>query len=234
MKKKILIGLLSGLCIAPLAAHAADEIAMNGGSSTTQNMAKSMHDSAFKPWLVRLRAVQLNMKNEADPIPALGVTNKDTVHVSDKTIPEVDISYFFTPNWAAELVLTVPQKHDVTLENGGTSTKLGTFKHLPPTLSMQYHFTPNQKFQPYVSLGVNYTKISSVNVSAGGGPLTLDKSSVGLSYGVGFDYDIGNNMVLNFDLKKIDLGTDVYSNGTKVTHLNLDPLLVGVGIGWKF
>ena len=56
----------------------------------------------------------------------------------DKTIPELDISYFFTPNIAAELVLTVPQEHRVYL-NG---TDIGSFKHLPPTLTLQYHFMP--------------------------------------------------------------------------------------------
>lgn len=82
------------------------------------------------PWLVRARAVQISPADKSD---AFGAFAADSVHVSDKTIPEVDISYFFTPNWAAELVLTYPQKHDVTL-NGAN---IGSFKHLPPTLTVQ-------------------------------------------------------------------------------------------------
>lgn len=189
-------------------------------------------DKVDKPWLVRLRAVHMDMANESQPISSLGVP-ADAIHINNKTIPEVDISYFFTPHWAAELVLTVPQKHTVTLESGG-SARLGTFKHLPPTLSIQYHFLPGNKFQPYVGLGVNHTRLSSVNIAAAGAPLTLDKSSTGLAYGLGFDYAINEKMVLNFDIKKIQLRTNVYAGGAKISRLNVDPLLIGVGIGWRF
>lgn len=189
-------------------------------------------DRVERPWLVRLRAVELNMAHQSDPIGSLGVPS-NAIHVSNKTIPEVDISYFFTPHWAAELVLTVPQKHHVTLENGGVA-QLGTFKHLPPTLSLQYHFLPGHKFQPYVGLGINHTRISSVHVAAAGAPLTLNKSSTGLAYGLGFDYAINEKMVLNFDIKKLQLSTNVYAGGAKISRLNIDPLLIGVGIGWRF
>lgn len=81
------------------------------------------------PWMVRARAVNLDMVNSDST--GLGLT------VNNKTIPEVDVSYFFSPNLAAELILTVPQKQTVA-SNGAA---LGTFKHLPPTLMLQYHFT---------------------------------------------------------------------------------------------
>ena len=102
------------------------------------------------PWLVRARAVRLQMENKSDAIPSLGVQS-DAIEVSDKTIPEVDITYFFTKNIAAELILTVPQKHDVTL----SGAKIGTFKHLPPTLTAQYHFLPDGTIRPYVGAGIN-------------------------------------------------------------------------------
>ena len=66
-------------------------------------------------WLVRARAVRIDTANKSDPIPSLAVP-ADAITVNDKTIPEFDISYFFTPNIAAELVLTVPQKHTVTVQ----------------------------------------------------------------------------------------------------------------------
>ena len=94
------------------------------------------------PWLVRARAVNLDMANKDST--GLGLT------VDNKTIPEVDVSYFFTPNIAAELILTVPQKQ--TVSSNGTS--IGTFKHLPPTLLMQYHFTGLNGYKPYVGAGV--------------------------------------------------------------------------------
>lgn len=184
------------------------------------------------PWLVRVRAVQLDMANKSDPIGGTG--NANTIHVEDKIIPEVDISYFFTPNWAAELVLTVPQKHEVTIEDGGSTTRLGTFKHLPPTLSLQYHFSPGAAVQPYVGIGVNYTKFSSVNLSVGGTPLSMENDSFGLAIGAGVDFPISKDMSINLDVKKLQIRSDVMAGGSKISEVKADPLLLGVGVGWKF
>ncbi len=41
--------------------------------------------------------------------------------------------------------------------------KIGTLKHLPPTLLAQYHFTNLGAFKPYVGAGINYTRFSSVS-----------------------------------------------------------------------
>ena len=181
-------------------------------------------------WLVRVRAVNLDMENKSDAIPALAVP-ADAIHVSNKLIPEVDISYFFTKNIAAELVLTIPQKHDVSV----SGTNIGTFKHLPPTLTLQYHFLPDQKFQPYVGAGINYTRISSVSLNIPGvGALDLDSSSIGGALQAGLDVEVGKNTYLNLDVKKIYIDSDLKLGGAKVSHLKLDPVAIGIGFGWKF
>ena len=183
-------------------------------------------------WLVRLRAVYIDTANKSEPIGGVGAA--DTIHVSNKTIPELDISYFFTKNWAAELVLTYPQEHDVSLVNNGTTTNLGTFKQLPPTLSLQYHFMPENTIKPYVGVGLNYTRISSVNLAVGGSPLDLESSSVGLAFGAGVDVKVANNVYLNFDVKKVQMRSDVLLAGTKISEVKIDPWLIGVGVGFKF
>lgn len=177
-------------------------------------------------WLVRARAVHINPADKSDPVGGIGAA--DTIHVSEKTIPEVDISYFFTPNWAVELVLTYPQKHNVTL-NGAN---IGSFKHLPPTLTVQYHFTPAAPVSPYVGAGVNYTRISSVNLLNGAGQ--LDNSSVGLALQAGLDFKLDKNWSLNLDVKKVQIRSDVSVSGTQVSTVKIDPWLVGVGVGYRF
>lgn len=184
------------------------------------------------PWLLRVRAVQLEMANKSTPIS--GLAGSDAIHIEDKLMPEVDISYFFTPNWAAELVLTVPQKHEVTLEQNGNVSTLGSFKHLPPTLSLQYHFKPNATIQPYVGVGVNYTKFSNEKLSAGATPLSLENSSLGLAFGAGVDIPISSSMRLNLDIKKLQIRSDVLASGSKISELKADPFLLGIGLGWKF
>jgi outer membrane protein len=177
------------------------------------------------PWLVRVRAVQLDSANKDSTGLDLSINNK--------VLPEVDISYFFTPQISAELILTYPQKQ--TLRAGGAA--IGSFKHLPPVLSLQYHFTDLGAFVPYVGAGVNYTRISSVGWDAATDAAlhpSLDKSSFGLAVGAGVDYAISPTMVLNFDVKKVQIRTNVYSSGAKAGELKLDPWLIGFGVGWRF
>ncbi|MEY2620447.1 MAG: hypothetical protein RIT26_267 [Pseudomonadota bacterium] len=180
------------------------------------------------PWMVRVRAVQLNMDNQDGTGLGLGV--------NDKTIPEVDVSYFLTPNVAAELVLTVPQSQRV--HSGALAADAGTFKHLPPTLMLQYHFTGWQGFKPYVGLGYNYTRISSVNMdpasSALGAKVSLDNHSTGVAYQVGVDFPIDKQWSVNLDVKKIQIKTQVYADGVSAGTLKLDPMLLGVGLGYRY
>lgn len=187
--------------------------------------------NAADEWLVRGRIVRIDTANKSDPIGALGVPS-DAIHVSDKTIPELDISYFFSKNWAAELVLTYPQKHDVTLAGVG---KLGSFKHLPPTLSAQYHFDPMGVFKPYVGVGINFTNISDVKIAVPGvGALNLDRKSWGLAYGAGADFILSKNVYLNIDVKKVHIDADVTLGGTKISKVKVDPMLYGIGVGYRF
>lgn len=178
------------------------------------------------PWLVRARAVHIEPDNKSAPVGGVGAA--DTIEVENKTIPELDISYFFTPHIAAELILTYPQKHDVRLEGA----KIGTFKHLPPTLNLQYHFAPQASINPYVGVGVNYTRISSVKLLGGAGDLEND--SFGLSLQAGVDFRLDQHWSINADVKKVDIRSDVFVGGAKASHVKVDPVLFGLGIGYRF
>jgi outer membrane protein len=178
------------------------------------------------PWLVRVRAVHLDMADKSDPVGGAGASDRLTV--SDKTIPEFDVSYFFTPNWAAELVLTYPQKHDVALDG----QNIGSFKHLPPTLLLQYHFVLDAPLKPYVGAGLNYTTMSKVNLL--GGAASLEHDSVGLALQAGVDYAIDKKWSLNFDVKKVQIRSDLYIGGAKASRVKVDPLMLGLGVGYRF
>lgn len=178
------------------------------------------------PWLVRVRAVNLNTADKSDPVGGVGASDRLTV--SDKTIPEFDVSYFFTPNLAAELVLTYPQKHNVYLDGAN----IGSFKHLPPSLLVQYHFTPDAPLKPYVGAGINYTTLSKVRLLNGQG--SLEHDSVGLVLQAGVDYAVAKQWSINFDVKKAQIRSDVMVGGAKVSRVKVDPLMIGVGVGYRF
>ncbi|NIC43692.1 OmpW family protein [Aquabacterium sp. A08] len=170
-------------------------------------------------WLVRARVVHLDAANKnSDPAVPVSINNK--------TLPEVDFTYFFNKNLAAELILTVPQKQTVSL--GGAP--IGTLKHLPPTLTLQYHFDA-PGFKPYVGAGINFTRFSSVNLPA---PLDIKRNSWGGALQVGVDIPVAKDMYFNIDVKKVFIKTDVTDAGAKIDTFKVDPLLVGVGLGWKF
>ena len=190
--------------------------ALTSGAAMAQNYPQD------GKWMVRARAVHLDSANKDSTGLDLSVNNK--------MIPELDISYFFTPNFAAELILTYPQKHDVRA--GGA--KIGSLKHLPPTLLAQYHFTNLGAFKPYVGAGINYTRFSSVKfdpaVDAALNP-SVKKNSFGPALQIGFDYALDKNWSINFDVKKVYIDTNV-SGG--IGKFKVDPVLVGVGLGYRF
>lgn len=181
-------------------------------------MAQPAQSATEGSWMVRARAVHLDSANGDTTGLGLGVNNK--------WIPEVDISYFFNKNMAVELVLTVPQKHTLS---SNTPSVAGTLKHLPPTLMAQYHFDA-AGFKPYVGAGINYTRFSSVNI---GGP-TLEKDSWGPALQVGVDIPLSGNMYFNIDVKKVLIRTDVFAGAANVGTFKVDPVLVGMGLGWRF
>lgn len=188
-------------------------------------------------WLVRGRAVYLDMehKSSATRGALAGVVPSDGIEVNSKWIPEVDISYFFTKNLAAELVLTVPQEQDVKITKGALKgTKLGTFEHLPPSLLLQWHFNPDGDFRPYVGAGINYTKIMNDKIDKVVPGLSLENDSFGFAAQIGFDYKIAPQWFVNVDVKKVQIRSDVRLNGSKVSDVTLDPWLLGVGVGYRF
>ncbi|MEO0029177.1 MAG: hypothetical protein RJB45_1218 [Pseudomonadota bacterium] len=174
------------------------------------------------PWLIRARAVGLDMTNKDSTSLGLSVNNK--------TIPEVDVSYFINKNVAVELVLTVPQKQ--TVNSSVMAADIGTFKHLPPTVTLQYHFDNFSGYTPYVGAGVNYTKLTQTQLLNGNA--TLDGHSWGSAFQAGVDFPIEKNLSFNIDVKKVNLKTDVYVSGVNSGTLKLNPLLIGVGLGYRF
>ena len=174
------------------------------------------------PWMVRARGVGLDMANKDST--ALGLS------VNNKTIPEVDISYFINKNVAVELILTVPQKQ--TVNSSALATDIGTFKHLPPVMTLQYHFDNFADFKPYVGAGLNYTQITQVNLLDGGA--NINSHSWGAALQAGVDFPIDKNLSFNIDIKKLNLKTDVFVGGDNKGVLKLNPTLIGVGLGYRY
>lgn len=188
--------------------------------------------SAASPWSVRLRATYLQTADKSDAFSALGINfAADAIAVNDKLIPEIDVGYAFTDTWSAELVLTIPQTQDVSLQGVGG---LGSFKHLPPTLLVQYRANPGGAVRPYVGAGLNYTLIFDDNLVVAGVPLGLDNASLGLALQGGLDVKFNDRWALNVDVKYAKIASGVYAGATKLTEARLDPMLYALGLRYEF
>ena len=144
--------------------------------------------------------------------------------------PEVDVTYFFTDHIAAELIAATSE-HSV---EAGTS-HLGDTWILPPTLTLQYHFTPDNAFSPYVGVGLNYSMFYGEDDGAGFTDLDV-KGGLGYAVQAGFDYWLNDNWGLNFDVKYVDLEVDVKVNGgaLRAPNVDLNPVIVGAGVSYRF
>lgn len=178
-------------------------------------------------------------------------SNSAELRVDGNTIPELDFSYYITKNIAAELILALGTRHDVSVSgSGGILNKrgLGSVNLLPPTLTLQWHFMPDQTFDPYVGAGVTYVRAMDNSLTAhtalGNLPIRIDHNSWGPAIQAGFDVNLKDRWLVNFDVKKIWFDTDVEVNSLgaaglpvgykKIDSLDVDPWVISVGFGKKF
>lgn len=187
----------------------------------------------WNPWMIRGRALvvvpQEQAKLRAGGAPIVG----GDVSISTSVVPELDITYFFTKNFAAELILGVTP-HNVKGAGTLAGARIGSAWLLPPTLTLQYHFDPIGAFKPYVGAGVNYTVF--FDEKAKGGFTSFDlKDSFGLALQAGVDIMLDRHWGINFDVKKIFLEPKVKVNNGAVTgKVRIDPWIFATGVTYKF
>lgn len=189
-------------------------------------------------WMMRVRAVYIDWVQESSPVAALAVP-ANGIHLEKKMAPEIDFTYFFTKNIAAELILTYPQKHTVRVtQSAAGAFDAGSLNELPPSLILQYHFMPDAQYRPYVGAGFNYTTYSRVDLSPlsniAAGNASIARTNLGGVLQAGMDFKVGANSYINLDVKKVYIQSDLYLNGAKISTIKGDPVLWGVGYGFRF
>ena len=182
------------------------------GNATAQNVSEG-------PWLLRGRALQQNNSNHS--------TIAADASVADKSYGELDVGYFFTRNVALELALTTAQRQTVS----SSGAEIGSFRQRPSVLMLQYHFTDLPGYRPYLGIGVAYTRISGVSLPT---TLTTDRHSWGGALQLGVDIHLDRNWLLNLDVRKLYAQSDVYANSINLGTYKLDPVVYGLGLGYRF
>ncbi len=158
--------------------------------------------------------------------------NSEIVDVESGTSLNLNAVYFFSENWAIDVLAAWPFGHDIELKDG---TEVGDTDHLPPTVSIQYHFNPAARFYPYVGVGVNYTRFFSEDTTGplAGADLSLD-DSFGLAVQLGADWQLNENWFLNVDARWMDIDTEAKLDGVSIGDVEIDPVVYGISLGYKF
>ena len=222
-------------------------------------------------WLFKAGATMVSPKSgnlkigDLGDIPDLGIgIDNASIEVDDGTSLGLTVTYMMTNNWGLELLAAVPFKHDiklkatiVDLETGLGETgsgKIGDTKHLPPTISLQYHFMPDGTFNPYIGIGFNTTLFSSESLTSDtqaifealGEELGIDltnpklklDTSTGVAAQVGIDWYFSDKWFANVDVRYIDIGTDAKIVGAGATvplgKVNIDPMVYSLMLGYRF
>ena len=178
-------------------------------------------------WFVRFGPTLVDPKNNNGSL-ANGALQTD---IKSQTALGVTLGYHYTPNWAVELLVSSPFEHSVQL-NGDTALD---FKHLPPTLSVQYYFLPESRVNPFLGVGANYTLTFSENER---GALAGTNTKVGNSFGFaaqgGLVFKIADQWDVVADIRWMDIDASVKVNGAKVGTTHVDPLVYGLHLGYRF
>jgi outer membrane protein len=201
--------------------------------SLTAAPAQAQTTEAFQAGsiLVRGRLIDVIPLNSTSSVSAIG----GHVQTTGSLTPEVDFSYFVTPNIAFELIAATTRHGLAAAGTAIGKVPVGSTWVLPPSLTVQYHFLPQSVINPYVGAGVNYTIFYNTHPAGG----TVTKLKLDNNFGevlqIGVDVNLGGRWYGNVDVKQIFLNTKAKINGgAVVAKTALNPTVVGIGVGYRF
>ena len=160
------------------------------------------------------------------------------VDVDGDVRPTISGEYFIANNVGVELLAAIPFHHDFTLNDAdGKEIFTGKTQHLPPTLSLQYHFDGYNlpmNVKPFVGVGVNYTTFFKEKLNNNSGlELKLD-DSVGVAGHIGLDIPFAPTESFRIDARYMDIKTDASLNGDKIGEVDISPWVYGVAFVKQF
>lgn len=184
--------------------------------------------------LVRVGIAHVAPDADSDPVPGFGAASK--VDVDSASSLGLTLSYMAADNIGVGLLAAWPFKHDI--EGAGSiagAGKVAETKHLPPTVTVQWHFAPQSNVRPFLGAGVNYTNFFSEKTTGAiaGTRLKLD-DSWGLAAEAGVDVDINDRWFVSGQVWYLDIDTEATVNGVASFDVDIDPWVFMIGLGTKF
>lgn len=121
---------------------------------------------------------------------------------------------------------------------------IGSAKEAAPSVFVNYTFTGHDaQIQPYVGIGINYTrffdvKSTSANDAANGGPTSIGMTnSHGVAAKIGIRYKVDKEWSVNAHISSADVTSQLTTNTagiTRTTHIDFKPLIFVLSAGYSF
>lgn len=157
----------------------------------------------------------------------------ETDNISDETGAYLSGGYLFHDKFGVELGLGERVKHDFGL----AGNDLGSMKRMPVNLLANYYPLGglDSPVQPFVGVGINYTRFSSISESGAYSDYNLDiDSDYGVVGQVGVDLTLMGNLSATGYARWADVDADVENHGQGIGKVRVDPLTIGAGLTYRF
>ena len=179
-------------------------------------------------WTVAIGAHQVDPDSDNGALAAGSLP----LHIGSSARPTIAFEYFLRNNLGLEVLAALPFRHDIAIDGLG---RVGTTKHLPPTVSLQYHFNAGGQVSPLLGVGLNYTTFFSEDTrgALAGSKLSLD-DSFGLALHAGIDFKVGDTGAVRIDARWMDIDSDVKLDDADLGTARIDPLVYGAAYVWRF
>lgn len=159
-------------------------------------------------------------------------TTAGLLNVDENARPTLTFEYFVADRIGIEVLAAWPFEHDINLVGTG---KVAKTKHLPPTVSLQYHFVNNSGVTPFLGVGINYTHFFDDRGVGALAAASVDlDDSWGLAAHAGVDIKVSERGALRIDARYIDIDTKVKINGAPIGTVKIDPVIFGLAYVHRF
>jgi len=221
----------AGMALIVAAVAAAGAHAQSTTPSSSGATADYMPKKAGQ-FVVAFRATAVNPSEKGDILTAAGGSTGLHVGVTNDTIPSLGFTYFLTDHIAAEAILGT-SRHTISAVGASSSTDVHKTWVLPPVVTLQYHFAPDQRVSPYLGAGVNFMDWYG-GKDENGFTVRL-KNGGGTAIQGGVDVALKSHWALNFDYKKVFYKTTARINGGALkSSVKLDPTVASIGLAYRF
>lgn len=213
-------------------------------SLTAMLGAGSAHAQSAGTWMISIGANNIAPKVKSGDLsaPSLPGTKID---VKDASAAFATITYLITDQVSVQTFLGGPYKHEVVgagaIDGVG---RIGEVQQVSPTLTLQYRFfDAASALRPYVGLGLTYAYFFKEQGSGtltaltnpGGAPTQLKADGAwGLSPQIGATYAFSDRWFADLTVIKTFVKNTTHLSTGQSIDAKLDPLTVGLTVGYRF